>query len=463
MARGRGNWHLLSEAELTELLHALGCKPEQTSNMSKIGQIAALRTRLLMCKHRGDYPNTTVAVSAARSPSRFERLPPAPYADTRVVQVDGPRWARRESVIETSHVDHSARRSAGAARERKQEPAPRGILRNGSSRPDRAQQSQHSTALRRQRPQLSSDDLQDMEETFRQQLRQEARSPEKPGEPTAGETEQKLRWYENSVLEYGLQINSMVQQSSVADRAPEAPSLGDKIHQSTAEQLMSSLSSVREPSLHGDDLPAALQQSVSQLQAAVEGGGAPDPSANLTEQFAQMERELASAATTIDDSCRAGAVRETVDEVMAGKAPAVSLEEISNSSQISAGSAPGGTHGTSAAGLVPWLEGAGGEYFRKFDANSDGGLDRKELERAVGAFLAAGGGEDEARWSAALKATSAPSGSSSMASSVHGSEAEPEPALDAPASLAQAMASAQRQGQSEEQWAEALRQTMPNR
>ena len=105
------------------------------------------------------------------------------------------------------------------------------------------------------------------------------------------------------------------------------------------------------------------------------------------------------------------------------------------------------------------LEGAGGEYFRKFDANSDGGLDRKELERAVGAFLAAGGGEDEARWSAALKATSAPS----SASSVHGSEAEPEPALDAPASLAQAMASAQRQGQTEEQWAEALRQTMPNR
>ena len=39
--------------------------------------LAALRTRLLMCKHRGDYPNTTVAVSAARSPSRFERLPPA--------------------------------------------------------------------------------------------------------------------------------------------------------------------------------------------------------------------------------------------------------------------------------------------------------------------------------------------------------------------------------------------------
>jgi hypothetical protein len=368
MRSGRGNWHLLSESELTELCLALGVPPEQTGTMSKVGLIAALRTRLVMSKHRGDHGPIS---------SRFERLPTPSYADSRV-ETQGSPARRGLGDASRSHTY----RASGAL----------GYTANSDSRSRHATRRSNLSTWKRsghKRFDMTTEDLNDMEDTFRKQLHSEVKV--EPGWMTeqlpskangTSEAENKLRWYENSVLEYGLQINSMVQQGLVGYASGAVAPVADNGEYPDPPDRNSSSNDVGCPS----DL-VAMQHS-----------------------FAQLERRMADASMTIDDSCRAAAVGSTVDEMLQERddkptfEPAVgeaaqdgvlTSPESARSAVTQASSQSSEGAGTEPLeGFAPWLENG---------RNGNGVLDRHELESAVGTFLARRHGEDEEAWTNAAR------------------------------------------------------------
>lgn len=388
---GRGNWHLLSESELTELCLALGVPPDQTGNMTKVGLIAALRTRLVMSKHRGVH---------GASSSRFERLPPPSFADSRVEAQGSPP---RRGLGDASR-SQARSRSRGALGDTSNRDATR--TRQATGRRGRMSTWKRSA---HKNFDMTVDDLNDMEETFRKRLHNDAynkaagwMAEQHPLTLTStGEAE---RSYENSVLEYGLQINSMVQQGTVGCADNSRISGG-----------------IAAPGTNGRSELAAMDAS-----------------------FALLERRMADASMTIDDSCRAAAVGSTVDEMLDAQAantattgtrraatPAAarqgtgrdgggvaeaspdstvaSPESAASSQSVAAsrvssqgtetisGAAPG------AFGLAPWLENGGAERFGLFDRDGNGVLDRQELEHAVGTFFSLGEGQNEEAWANAVQ------------------------------------------------------------
>lgn len=470
MRSGRGNWHLLSESELTELCLALGVPPEQTGTMTKVGLIAALRTRLVMSKHRGDH---------SASISRFERLPAPSFADSRV-EARGSPPRRGLGDASQSHSRATERRSSRAdvssSRDTRSRSRPAGERRGKASTWKRSMHKNFD---------MTADDLNDMEETFRRQM-QEGRAENAHAGWVAeanadslhktvagtGEAENKLRWYENSVLEYGLQINSMVQQDIVGDAAAAAASSAS--FSLAAAPSGSTIAQHPAAGAPSGRMAAAPRSDQSELAA-------------MSASFAKLERRMADASMTIDDSCRAAAVGSTVDEMLeavqgsqqeaagfaaaaaavggGGAARGVTVDDIRAAAAAAAASGGGGgvrspestgsqatSHasaesgasggraggGGGALGLAPWLESGGQERFGAFDRDGNGVLDRGELESAVGTFLARGEGMggDERDWAKALQA-SMPTG-----------------ALDNPAAQ-----EALRGGG--EEWAQRLRRDMP--
>eukprot|EP01043_Picozoa_sp_COSAG02_P010765 COSAG02_NODE_385_length_23394_cov_43.838807_17_plen_469_part_00 len=379
---GRGNWHLLSESELTELCLALGVPPEQTGTMSKVGLIAALRTRLVMSKHRGDHGPIS---------SRFERLPAPSFADSRV-EAQGSPPRRGLGDASRSHARRS--RSSGAL----------GDTTNHDTRARLAAERRGNVSTWKRsahkRFDMTAEDLHDMEDTFRKQMHSEAQGDSRwtaeqlPSRDTgAGEAENKLRWYENSVLEYGLQINSMVQQSIVGDAAGAAAPT---------------------PFAGTGDYAGPPGRSSMGTGTAARADGHSDLVA-MQNSFAQLERRMADASMSIDDSCRAAAVDSTVDEMLQGREDKPNFEppvggaaqgggmtdvaatspESARSAVTQASSQSSDGAGTATLeGLAPWLENG---------RDGNGELGRHELESAVGTFLARGQGEDEEVWANAVQ------------------------------------------------------------
>ena len=375
---GRGNWHLLSESELTELCLALGVPPEQTGTMSKVGLIAALRTRLVMSKHRGDHGPVT---------SRFERLPAPAFADSRV---EGHGSPPRRGLGDASRA-HSRSRSSGAL----------GDTSNRDTRTRRAAERRPKLSTWKRsantRFDMTAEDLNDMEETFRQRLHSEPKgdtawkAEQLSSTPAGtGEAENKLRWYENSVLEYGLQLNSMLQQGiGGEDAAASFPARGSG-----------------GPSEHSSSMAAGAGYH-SDLEA-------------MQRSFAQLERRMADTSVSIDDSCRAAAVGSTVDELLREReepgaydtaygndsraaSPDSARSARSAVSQVSSQGSEAGASAHGALGLAAWLENGGTERFSQFDRDGNGVLDRHELESAVSTFLAVGQGEDATAWTNAVQ------------------------------------------------------------
>ena len=374
---GRGNWHLLSESELTELCLALGVPPEQTGTMSKVGLVAALRTRLLMSKHRGDHGSTI---------SRFERLPAPMFADSRVEGHGSPPRRR----LGDASRSHSRSRSSGAL----------GDTSNRDARTRRAAERRPKLSTWKRsantRFDMTAEDLNDMEETFRQRLHSEPKADTawkaeqlSSTSAGAGEAENKLRRYENSVLEYGLQLNSMLQQGIGGDDAASFPAGGSG-----------------GPPEHSSSTGAGAGYH-SDLEA-------------MQHSFALLERRMADTSMSIDDSCRAAAVGSTVDELLSGReeqgayytadgndsraaSPDSARSARSAASQASSQGSDAGAMAQGTLGLAAWLENGGTERFTQFDRDGNGVLGRHELETAVGTFLATGQGEDAAAWTNAVQ------------------------------------------------------------
>ena len=398
-ARGRGNYHLLAESELTELCLALGVPPEQTGTMSKVGLIAALRTRLLMSKHRGDHGS---------SASRFERLPAPSFADSRM---EVSAASRRESGSFAHREAQPRGRAAESRRERERERS--AAARGGTERRSKGQSTWKRSGQKSF--DMTADDLNDMEATFRQQMHHERAADAHGGwmadaqaqgmmasqQPAAAaEAENRLRWFESSVLEYGLQINSMVQQGIGGDAANPASSF--------------TFGASSAPDLGGN---AGLGPPPGGIYA----GGESSKLEALSASFAQLERRMSNASVSIEDSCLAAAVGSTVDEMLQGMGAAAANTEAGaygltldegtagaagveaaldtglnrakgggagSPSGASSASSLGERAGSGVPGMAPWLEAQGNEKFGKFDSDGNGLLDRGELESAVGAFFA---------------------------------------------------------------------------
>jgi hypothetical protein len=274
---------------------------------------------------------------------------------------------------------------------------------------------------------LTATDLSSMERDCRRQLQREAvaSNPNKPLlEPSV---EQKLRWYEQSVLEAGMQINGMVHRSMVAagsihlDRATSPPldqqlqaaavaSAG--LSHETRQQEAVSLVAGEEQAGNFFAAPDPTISSVS-IAADVSGLSGASVAVSLDDSFAQMERRLERTAKDIHDICRAQDVHTTVEEVLR-EGPLTKTPAAAAACAAAAGLSPGQDSG-GAGGLsrvaeprlprwspptiesgreTPWQE-MDGEYFQKYDADNSGTLARDELHKAAAQYLAQGRGEGQ--------------------------------------------------------------------
>jgi hypothetical protein len=342
-----GNWHLLKESELKELIQALGGTPEETCGLSQSGLVAALTTRLVVHKCR-------VASRAAPAFNRSAALAVQTSHESSWRRPSGyPPELARPKFLPGRHTD-----SRGATLEEG-----RRSYRQEHPKADHHQQrpsvtSRNSSATQPHRP-LTSDDIGAMERACRLQLQREAagtRAAAPDYAAGASHMEQKLRWYEESVLDAGTQIDSMVQHATLPTRAPTATptqpheellsqqqSMVDEFsarYTENAPQWRASerytdgaplMEPDREPSLV-DDLSVSSGSFAKPFVIPDEiAAGAASHSKHVdlasvslamefSENFSQMERQLDSTASSITEACEAAAINDTIDAIMRGDA-----------------------------------------------------------------------------------------------------------------------------------------------
>ena len=159
---------------------------------------------------------------------------------------------------------------------------------------------------------------------------------------------------------------------------------------------------VGEPTLNCSATAAAGERSVLKSEMGITESSGIAGIMEMGESFSQIEQRLDETAADIGSAYRTDQVSSIVDDVMGADtespspsradctARGLTLEELS---------ARDGTSG----GLVPWLQGLDAEYFKQFDTNNSGTLDRNELHKAAAAYLAQERGEDVDQWHEALR------------------------------------------------------------